>query len=391
MKTKRTIAYYKSPIILAMVLFLAGGLFASPDIFVDLRLYQGARETKQEKPTVVTSYYIKPLFSGSILLDIDLSQEKKEIQKVFNLKDIKLTSQANWGWKKGVPEKQFQLIVLGGRKYIVQLTLLDEEDHFQLEVIEKRDDNKKQVLETKILLSQEKTVVFGFEDSAGNPFFLSFQRHKDKMVDTGQAPLKIESIQKPRLIRKIKPVYPKEALRNMVQGKVIMEAVTDVYGRVAEVGKVSGHPLLIKAAMDAMKQWVYEPYILDKKPRAVRFTVVVNFNLNNKEKEDGEKESAAPVKLPSPHKPKLIKKIPPQYPKEAIKSQIQGKVMVEAMVDKEGNVVTIENVSGHPILADAAVVAVKQWKYQPYKVGGVVKSVRFTVIVDFNLNKKKKK
>jgi protein TonB len=94
-----------------------------------------------------------------------------------------------------------------------------------------------------------------------------------------QAATRISSVQQPRLIRKVEPIYPKAALLSHTQGRVIVEAVTDIYGRVVKTTMISGHPLLKQAAVQAVRQWVYEPYIIDGIPRPVIFTVNVNFTL----------------------------------------------------------------------------------------------------------------
>ncbi|MBP1770759.1 MAG: transport protein TonB, partial [Candidatus Aminicenantes bacterium] len=64
-----------------------------------------------------------------------------------------------------------------------------------------------------------------------------------------------------------------------VEGIVIVEATTDVYGRVTGVKVLRSIPLLDQAAIDAVRQWVYEPMILNGRPRPVVFTVTVRFQL----------------------------------------------------------------------------------------------------------------
>jgi TonB family protein len=71
-------------------------------------------------------------------------------------------------------------------------------------------------------------------------------------------------------------------LKAHIQGNVVINATTDIYGRVIQAQVINGHPLLRQAALTAIRQWVYEPYILNGVPRPVRFTVVVKFNLNNR-------------------------------------------------------------------------------------------------------------
>ena len=87
------------------------------------------------------------------------------------------------------------------------------------------------------------------------------------------------SVQKPNLVKKVEPLYPRGAILAHIQGIVIIEAVTDVYGRVIKTNVVSGHPLLKVAAVQAVMQWIYEPYIVNGIPKPVIFTVNVNFTL----------------------------------------------------------------------------------------------------------------
>jgi TonB family protein len=94
-----------------------------------------------------------------------------------------------------------------------------------------------------------------------------------------QPATRISPVQTPKLIKKVEPIYPKAALLAHIQGRVIIEAVTDIYGRVIKTTLISGHPLLKPAAVEAVKQWVCEPYIIDGNPRPVIFTVNVNFTL----------------------------------------------------------------------------------------------------------------
>ncbi|MDD8013295.1 MAG: energy transducer TonB [Acidobacteriota bacterium] len=83
----------------------------------------------------------------------------------------------------------------------------------------------------------------------------------------------------PKLIREIAPEYPQEAFANRLQGVVIVEARTDVYGRVSQARVISGHPVFHEPALAAVRQWLYEPYIVDGVPRPIYFTVKLTFGL----------------------------------------------------------------------------------------------------------------
>jgi protein TonB len=74
-------------------------------------------------------------------------------------------------------------------------------------------------------------------------------------------------------------VYPEIARQARVDGVVIVEATTDIYGRVQNVKILKSIPLLDQAAVDAVRQWVYEPMIINGRPRGVIFVVRVIFTL----------------------------------------------------------------------------------------------------------------
>jgi Ca-activated chloride channel homolog len=80
---------------------------------------------------------------------------------------------------------------------------------------------------------------------------------------------------------------------------------------------------------------------------------------------------------------KLILKVDPAYPELARQARVSGKVVLTLTVDEEGNVTDVNVVSGHPLLDDAAVNAVKQWKYAPTLLNGEPAPVSITATVDF--------
>ena len=89
-------------------------------------------------------------------------------------------------------------------------------------------------------------------------------------VDTTEEiePIRTEGdIIQSKLIEKVEPVYPEIARQAGVEGVVICEATTDVYGRVMRVKVLKSIPLLDQAAIDAIKQWVYEPMTITASPR----------------------------------------------------------------------------------------------------------------------------
>lgn len=86
-------------------------------------------------------------------------------------------------------------------------------------------------------------------------------------------------VRMPRLVKRIEPAYPEIARQAHIQGTVILEATTDSYGRVAGVKVLRSVPLLDEAAVDAVRQWLYEPMVVNGRPRGVVFTVTLRFEL----------------------------------------------------------------------------------------------------------------
>jgi protein TonB len=89
------------------------------------------------------------------------------------------------------------------------------------------------------------------------------------------------SLKAPRQIYSIQPEYPPLARQAHVWGTVVVNAVIDEHGNVVQARALSGHPLLISAALKAVLQWKYEPTLLSGTPVAVEMEVTVHFNLGN--------------------------------------------------------------------------------------------------------------
>jgi protein TonB len=82
----------------------------------------------------------------------------------------------------------------------------------------------------------------------------------------------------------------------------------------------------------------------------------------------------------------LIRKIQPAYPPLARQARIQGSVLLQAEISREGTIVNLRLVSGHPMLAPAALEAVKQWRYRPYILNGEPVEVETQITVNFTLS-----
>jgi periplasmic protein TonB len=90
-----------------------------------------------------------------------------------------------------------------------------------------------------------------------------------------------QGVTKGLLIQKVEPQYPPLARSARVQGDVVLSAVIDTNGQITNLQLVSGHPMLVPAAIAAVKQWRYKPYLLNGQPVEVETTITVIFSLSS--------------------------------------------------------------------------------------------------------------
>ena len=204
------------------------------------------------------------------------------------------------------------------------------------------------------------------------------------------------------LITKVSPDYPPLARQARIQGIVVLKVIIGKTGDVQSMQLISGHPMLAPSAITAVKQWKYKPFMVDGEPVEVETTVQVNFTLSDKPAQPKDSEpSSPPPASPQPNESQpvaqrvrvssgvvtglLVSKVNPTYPDDARQQGVQGVVLMQVEIDKEGNIDKVELISGHPLLAPAAIDAVKQWKYKPYLLNGNPVYVETQVQVNFTL------
>ena len=221
-----------------------------------------------------------------------------------------------------------------------------------------------------------------------------------------------EGVGRASVLKKVDPIYPPLARQARIQGSVILQVVINKSGDVANIQLYSGHPMLAPAAIDAVKQWKYKPYLLNGEPVEVETRVTVNFTLPEKRPAEGvvgdmpggfhpgEQGGIAPDTPGDAGHPAvpqrvrvsqgvmaglLVTKVPPEYPPDGKDQHIQGVVLLRVIIDRGGNVSNIQLISGHPLLAPAAIEAVKQWKYRSYLLNGAPVEIETQVQVNFTL------
>jgi len=323
---------FKKKLVLFIV-FLMGfsliSLHASVALDIKLRLFEGIREGMAEPPRFVTSSFLHPTITANIQTEFELEKEKGQIQRVFNLKDVNLLTEADLklGAKEGSVGHFFRL---NGNEYEIRIRLMKWKGvgQFLVLVNEINDEKKENILVTEFTLVGGNIAVFGFEDKKGKPYFLSFHvtgpegkvllpppppppaYAKDKVIPppptqptqptqppsppTPPPPPPTEEqiiefakgavrvigeMKTPRPIEIVEPIYPKIARKALVRGTVVLSVRIDEEGRVENVMVLRSIPLLDQAAVDAVRQWKYEPFLIKGKPCRVVFTVRVQFNL----------------------------------------------------------------------------------------------------------------
>ena len=92
-------------------------------------------------------------------------------------------------------------------------------------------------------------------------------------------PIQLSHMSEGDLVHKIVPTYPPLARGARIQGVVVLQAMISKGGTIENLRLVSGHPLLAGAAIEAVRQWRYRPYILNNEPVEVETQITVNFSL----------------------------------------------------------------------------------------------------------------
>jgi len=378
-----------------------------------MRILEGSREHAGILNRAVTSSYLE-FTTFANFEDEESVATDEQIKKVYNLKDIGLLTEATLVWDKGNPAKAFHMFRINGQEYLVAVTpgRLPERSHYHIEVFEQGGGKKANLLDTMFSLPDKTAAVFGFEDSKLKSYFITLRvaRWTGEPAPGGLATagaaggvvpavLKTgEKVKPPKLLKTVNPVYPEIARQAGVEGVVILEATADVQGRVAAVKILRSIPLLDQAAIDAVRQWVYEPVVVDGTPREASFTITVKFALD-KDKKAADQGAAAGGAAAggllsqagsNVRPPKLIQKVPPVYPEAARKARVEGVVILEATTDTYGRISAVKVLRGIPLLDQAAVDALRQWVYEPVVIDGKPQPVTFTVTMQFRLDGKEK-
>src|SRR5579864_8746117 len=210
-------------------------------------------------------------------------------------------------------------------------------------------------------------------------------------------------------LTKVEPDYPDAVRSTEIAGQIVIAFTIGRDGSVSDVrplesgvfgcqSRNSDNPELRQAAIAAVKQWKFRPFLLHQQPGdagepvEVGTAVALPFDFrrstgaasasaragmapcNPREGAAATTEFAqpkvdpsrpvfgAPVIEPSRAEEMLAHRVEATYPQMARIARIQGNVILQVLIDKQGHVANIKPISGHPILIQAALDAVKQWE-----------------------------
>jgi len=234
------------------------------------------------------------------------------------------------------------------------------------------------------------------------------------------------------LLTKVEPDYPDAVKSREMVGQIVIGFTIGRDGSVSDVRPLetglfgcksmnSDDPQLRLEAMVAVKQWKFRPFLVYQQPGVggepveVGTAVALPFDFrkpadaatssaptgtapcNPRERDPAATEFAqpsvdpnrplfgAPVIEPSRAEEMLAHRVEATYPQMARIAHIQGNVILHVLINKQGRVANIKPVSGHPILIQAALDAVRQWEYKPFLMNGEPAEVETAVVVKFRM------
>jgi len=267
------------------------------------------------------------------------------------------------------------------------------------------------------LAAQSGTAISGVKPGGGTVKAVSYTP-----AAVQEGPVRVSAgVMAGQLVSRGFPVYPEEAKADGVQGSVVLKAVISKEGTVTNLQVESGPEQLRASAIDAVRQWVYKPYLLNGNPTEVDTSITVNYHLGDVSAgasrwagaaSSASASSSAAGTSSSPGASsstsssnwsgtpwttdsgrsgvpagvmagQLVSRPDPVYPPEAKEKRIQGAVVLKALISKDGTIKNLQVLSGPDELTGSAIDAVRQWTYKPYLLNGQPTEVETTITVNY--------
>jgi TonB family protein len=203
------------------------------------------------------------------------------------------------------------------------------------------------------------------------------------------APYRVEQLsQGPRLNRRVDPIIPKLSPPVPANARVAIQVIINEQGEVWGATVLSGDERLESAALEAVRQWRYEPMWMEGMPVPVITTLILNFAQSGTYRGPGLAPLREPIRVGgNVQELKKIYSVEPAYPPEARSARLSGTVILQATINESGDVYEVRVLRGHPLLNRAVAEAVIQWKYSPTLINGERVPVIATITVIFDLQR----
>ena len=183
-------------------------------------------------------------------------------------------------------------------------------------------------------------------------------------AQTHPAPQQVEALDSHAaaelLIHVAKPDYPAIAKVNLIGGSVKLEITVNPRGRVVEVHVVDGEPILAAAAIQAVRKWLYKPYVSSDGPAPFRTNVVVSFALHSR---------VFARRFPRDPEGYLEKQIRPPVAISSPRPDSAADVRLKVLVDSEGKVLDAAAIEATGAEVELARKNLRRWKFRPARWG----------------------
>ena len=187
-------------------------------------------------------------------------------------------------------------------------------------------------------------------------------------------------VKAPVKLKHVDPAYPEDARAMGREGEVTMEITIGTDGSVKDAKVLNPMAPFADPALAAVRQWRYAPTLLNGQPVEVLMAVTVKFELGPDPNQSQRVRAGGVVP-----EPKLLKRVEPVYPPDALAAKVSGVVILDVAIGKDGAVVDAKVLRPVPMFEEAAVQAVRQWKYTASQMNGEPVEVLLIVTIHFKV------
>jgi TonB family protein len=370
-------------------------------------LYMRVFDTSAEGPypldNSISSSFTDFAAIDDIYLEEEIYRDKTSLMQVFNLKNVNFITEVDFEESDSKPSGKYEhSLILDGRAYLFVLTSKTQPERlFGISIYELGEEPETSLLDSEIVLPEDKSAIFGFRTIPSKTYFVSLRA---KPISGGKSPepygerdsamvVKVQGRMPPPLrIKYVAPEYPDIAKRAHIDGVIMLAVIVDERGKVESIRVLRSVPLIDEVAMAAVKQWQYKPLMVDGIARKAGFTVSLRISgegmaadVSNARIPVGFVNGSVRIEEETARR-WLMKCIWPTYPQKARQGRVEGIVVLGVRVNEKGLVEDAVVLRSIPVFDKAALAAVKQWEYRPPLINGDPRKISFIASIKFILN-----